>query len=87
MPGTLSNPRVVPGTGAMVGSPLPAVPPSLFIALIKELFPAGQDTQTHMYININTHTHMDQHMQTHFPSKQTSKQASKQTHTYMIITF
>jgi hypothetical protein len=33
---------VVPGTGAIVGSPLPPVPPSRFMALISELLPAGE---------------------------------------------
>jgi hypothetical protein len=40
MPGTRNKPRVVPGTGAIVGSHLPPVPPRRFIALISELLPA-----------------------------------------------
>ncbi len=46
MPGTRSSPRVVPGTGAMVGSPLPLVPPRRFMALISELLPAVRSACT-----------------------------------------
>jgi hypothetical protein len=34
---------VVPGTGAIVGSPLPPVPARRFIALMRELLPAGAE--------------------------------------------
>mmetsp|Transcript_27542 Transcript_27542/g.70142 ORF Transcript_27542/g.70142 Transcript_27542/m.70142 type:complete len:354 (-) Transcript_27542:258-1319(-) len=46
-PGTLMRPSVVPGMGAMVGSPRPAVPPSRFMAAMSDDLPAFCAPTTH----------------------------------------